>query len=327
LIAPAILLLAVRWRQLLPFAAGLAPALLTLALWKYRGLGELAAAPAEQIRLASAAGFLDRLHQPQLNSWGHLHEVILGFREHFWVARVIEWLPLAGCAALLLRSRRGFLLVGTWFIAYLLAKGTYVLASLDDATFFRLLMPAFPAYVLLAAAVVLLIPRMRALPAVSSPILSPRRLRLGVAIAAVVFAALPLAAVAALPPLHDGGTRAAQVDISLVPISAAVEPSAVASAGAVNLSWRAAPTRGGAVFYRIFRGHRPDVACGGRLNNAADDCRFYADDIGVTRSTNFVDHPPSGDWTYRVGVSANWLNDPTLGDVYVLSTPARVHTG
>src|SRR5204862_4625242 len=116
------------------------PALLTLALWKYRGLGELAAAPSQQVRLASAGGLLDRLHQPELNSWGHLHEVVLGFREHFWIARVIEWLPLAGWAALLLRSRRGFLLVGIWFIAYLLVKGTYVLASLDDATFFRLLM-------------------------------------------------------------------------------------------------------------------------------------------------------------------------------------------
>ena len=34
-----------------------------------------------------------------------------------------------------------------------------------------------------------------------------------------------------------------------------------------------------------------------------------------------------GDWTYRVGVSANWLNDPTLGDVYVLSGPAAVRSG
>src|SRR5262249_21117661 len=115
LFAPALMLLATRWRQLLPFAVGLAPALLTLALWKYRGLGEFAAPPADQVRLASAGGLLDRVHSPKLNSWSHLHQVILGFREHFWIARVIEWLPIAGCVALLLRSRRGFLLVGTWF--------------------------------------------------------------------------------------------------------------------------------------------------------------------------------------------------------------------
>jgi hypothetical protein len=325
LIAPAVLLLAVRWRQVLPFAAGLAPALLTLALWKYRGLGEVAAVPAEQVRLASAGGLLDRVHSPKLNSWSHLHGVILGFREHFWLARVIEWLPLAGCTALLLRSRRGFLLVGTWFIAYLLVKGTYVLASMDDASFFRLLMPAFPAYVILAASVLLLIPRVRAQPEVSAPPLSPKRLKLGVAIAAVAFAALPLAAVAALPPLHDGGRSAVQLDISLLPVSTALEPKAVAGANGVTLSWRATPSRAGAVFYRVFRGNDPDVACGGRLNNAADDCRLYANQVGVTRSTTFVDHPPAGRWSYRIGVSANWLDDTSLGDVFVLSTPLSVN--
>jgi hypothetical protein len=321
LLAPAILLLGVRWRQLLPFALGLAPALLTLALWKYRGLGELAAAPAEQVRLASAGGLLDRLHQPKLNTWSHLHEVILGFREHFW----IEWAPLAGCAALLLRSRRGFLLVGAWFVAYLLVKGTYIPASMDDATFFRLLMPAFPAYVLLAASVVLLIPRMRAQPAVSTPILSTARLRLGVLVAAVAFAALPLAAVAALPPLHDGGASAVQLDISLLPVSSAVGLKAVPGLDGVKLSWSAARSHGGAVFYRILRGKPPDVDCGGVLNNAADDCRLlYSNQIGVTRGTTFVDHPPAGTWSYRVGVSANWLNDTTLGDVVVLSKPVVV---
>src|SRR5262249_24861339 len=161
------------------------------ALWKYRGLGELAAAPAEPVRLASAGSLFDRLHQPKLNSWNHLHQVILGFREHYWIARVIEWVPVAGVIALLLRSRRGFLLVGTWFTAYLLVKGTYELASLDDATFFRLLMPAFPAYVLLAASIVLLIPGLRAQPTPSKPILSAGRLRAGVVAAAVVFGALP----------------------------------------------------------------------------------------------------------------------------------------
>jgi hypothetical protein len=327
LIAPAILLLVARWRQVLPFAAGLAPALLTLALWKYRGLGELAAMPGEQVRLASAGGLLDRLHQPELNSWSHLHQVILGFREHFWIARVIEWVPVAGIIALLLRSRRGFLLVGTWFAAYLLVKGTYELASLDDATFFRLLMPAFPAYVLLAASIVLLIPGIRAQPAPSEPILSPGRLRVAVIVAAVVFAALPLAAIAALPRLHDGGASAVQLDVSLLPVSSRFEPTVVAGPNGVRLSWPSARSRGGAVFYRILRGHQPDIACGGLLNNASDDCQLYTDQVGVTRDTTFVDHPPSGRWTYRIGVSANWLNDTSLGDVYVLSTPVRVTTG
>ena len=320
LVAPAVLLLVVRRRQVVPFAAGLAPALLTLALWKYRGLGEIAAAPAEPTRLALGGGLLDRIHRPELNSWGHLHQVVLGLREHFWVARVIEWLPLAGCTALLLRSLRGFLLVGTWFIAYLLVKGTYVLASIDDASFFRLLMPAFPAYVLLGAAVVLLVPRARARAAPVTAV-PQRRLTLAVAVAAVVFAVVPLGVIAATPRLHDGGEQALQVGISLIPVSTTIDAQAISVGDGVRISWRPQRTRGGSLFYHVFRGHEPDVGCGGRLNGASDDCRLYADDVGATRSSTFVDHPPPGVWIYRVGVAANWLNDPTLGDVYVISPP------
>jgi hypothetical protein len=323
LLAPTILILAVRWRQALPFAAGLAPALLTLALWKYRGLGELAAAPAEPTRLA-AGGLLDRLHRPELNSWGHLHQVLLGFREHFWVARVIQWLPLAGLTALLLRSWRGFLLVGTWFVAYLLVKGTYVLASLDDASFFRLLMPAFPAFVLLTASVVLLVPGARARPAPSTRLLSQRKLTYAVAAAAVVFAAIPLGVIAATPPLHDSGEKAVQLGISLIPVSSEFDVHATAADGGVRITWHAQPSSGGKVFYRVLRGKGDDVLCGGRLNNAADDCHLYAEDVGATRATQLVDHPGRGSWTYHVGVAANWLDDPKLGDVYVLSRPAPV---
>src|SRR5207253_896938 len=90
LVAPILLLLLTRRRNLLTFAAGLAPALLTLAVWKYRGLGALAAAPAEPIRLASGVGgLLDRIHPPSQNSWAHLHQVLLALREHFWIMRVL----------------------------------------------------------------------------------------------------------------------------------------------------------------------------------------------------------------------------------------------
>src|SRR2546425_5328960 len=44
-------------------------------------------------------------------------------------------------------------LVGSWFTVFLLAKGTYIPASIDDASFFRILMPAFPAYLLLASSI------------------------------------------------------------------------------------------------------------------------------------------------------------------------------
>jgi hypothetical protein len=329
LVVPVLALLVLRWRALMPFALALVPALLTLALWKYRGLGELAAAPAEPMRLAGGVGsLLDRVHRPELNSWGHLHGVLLGFREHFWAARVMEWLPIAGCIALLIRSRRGFVVVATWFVAYLLAKGTYVLASVEDASFFRLFMPAFPAYVLLAAAVLLLVPGVRPRPAAPSFPLSSRRLTVAVVAAAAAFVVLPLGVIAAAPPLHDRGSRAVELGLSLIPVSTAIDPHAAVEGDTVRLTWRARPTRGGAVFYRIFRtGDAGNgVACAGRLNNSADNCRVYMDEIGVTGTTRFVDHPGPGTWTYRIGVAANWLNDFRYGDVYVMSPPvtARV---
>ena len=324
LVAPALLLLATRRRSLLTFAAGLAPALLTLAIWKFRGLGALAAAPAEPIRLAAGVGsLLDRIHPPSLNSWAHLHQVLLALREHFWIARVLEWVPIAGMIALLVRSRRGFLLAGAWFAVYVLAKATYIPASVEDASFWRILMPAFPAFVLLAAAVVLALPGLRPRPAVTA---APRSFTNALAPAVVLFAVLPLGAVAAIPRLHDGGQLAVHFENTLIPVSTTVHVNATAAGQAVHLRWRdrAAGTAPG--FYRIMRTSNPDggVGCAGRRNGSSDNCTLYVDPVGTTKGTSFVDHPGRGTWTYRIGIAANWLDDPTLGDVYVVSSPVSV---
>jgi hypothetical protein len=327
LVAPVLTLLVLRWRALLPFGLALAPALLTLALWKYRGLGELAAAPAEPVRLAGATDLLHRIHDAgKLNSWDHLHQVVLALREHFWVARVMEWLPLAGIVALLVRSRRGLLLIGSWFVVYLLAKGTYIPASIDDASFWRILMPAFPAYVLLAASVVLLVPRLRALPNGGAAPFAGRKLTVALAVAAAAFAVAPLAVVAAVPPLHDGGTKAVQLADNLVPVSATIAPRAAADGNAVRLSWRARTSDPTDVFYRILRadGNNSGTTCGGRQRNSADDCRLYMDDVTAVSRTSYVDRPGPGTWSYRIGVSANWLDDLRYGDVYVVSKPVTV---
>ena len=324
LVAPALLLLVQRRRDVLPFAVGLAPALLTLALWKYRGLGELAAAPAEGIRVAAGEGLLDRVHRPELNSWEHLHQVLLGLREHFWISRVIEWLPLAGVIALLARSRRGALLIGSWFVAYLLVKGTYIPASIEDASFWRILLPAFPAFVLLAAAVVLLVPRVRARPSGFVPV-AGKRAAVALGTATAVFAVAPLAVVAAIPPLHDAGTRAVRLGEILIPVSSELAARGAVEGDSVRLSWRAHGPGSTRVFYRILRtSSDADTACGGRPTAAADDCRLYSDDVATTRGTMFIDRPGAGTWTYRIAVAANWLDDERFGDVYVVGPPVRV---
>jgi hypothetical protein len=327
LVAPALLFAFERRRALLVFATGLVPALLTLALWKYRGLGELAAAPAERVRLAVGIdSLLHRIHSPSLNSWGHLREVLDALREHFWASRVMEWLPVAGVIALLARSRRAFLLIGSWFVVFLLVKGTYIPASVEDASFFRILMPAFPAYLLLAAAVVLLVPGVRTRPAPRPLGLDRHKLILAFAAAVAVFAVLPLGVIAAAPRLHDGASSAIRVGGSLIPVSSSIEPAAKAQGGAVRLDWRARNAGAAAVFYRVFRGQGAGdgAVCPGRLRNAPDSCQLFLDEVGSSKSRSFADRPGRGTWTYRIGVAANWLDDPSLGDIYVVSTPVRV---
>ena len=96
--------------------------------------------------------------------------------------------------------------------------------------------------------------------------------------------------------------------------------------GAVRLDWRPRPSAGGSIFYRVLRkqGAGDGAACPGRLRNASDSCQLFMDEVGSSRVTAFDDRPGRGTWTYRIGVAANWLNDPTLGDVYVVGKPVIV---
>jgi hypothetical protein len=300
---------------------------LTLALWKYRGLGQLAAAPAPTARTALGLdSLLNRIHNPQTNSWGHLNNVLLALREHFWISRVIEWVPVAGAIGLLLRSRRGLVLVATWFAAYLLIKGTYIPASVDDTSFFRIVMPGFPAFVLLCAAVVLLVPGLRAGPDPAPTRLHGRRLTVALALAVAVFAVAPLAVVAAPPPLHDAGRTALIVSSTEIPVSSGLSVTATPQGPSVKLAWPSQRSGHAAVFYNVLRRKEPNgsVFCSGRLNGSADQCQLAMNTAATTHATSYVDHPGKGTWTYRIGVSANWLDDDKLGDVYVVSRPITV---
>jgi hypothetical protein len=115
-----------------------------------------------------------------------------------------------------------------------------------------------------------------------------------------------------------------QLGLSLIPVSGKLGVRAESTPDGVRITWRPQNAKEGKVFYRVLRGKPHDVGCGGRLNNASDDCRLYANDVGGTHGTEFVDHPGSGSWTYHIGVATNWLDDPTLGEVYVLSRPVTV---
>jgi hypothetical protein len=326
LFGPALLLLVTRWRTILPFVLGLAPAIATLALWKYRGLGHLGATQEEPVRLASGVGdLLRRIHNPDANSWSHFHENLIAIREHFWVARVLEWLPLAGALALFARARRAFWLIVPWFAAFLAIKGSYVDARMDDASFFRILLPAFPAFVLLMAAIPLLFPgaRPKPAPAPAAPLLRGRRLGAVVVAVFAVFAVFPVVVIAAAQRVGD---ESHMMDYSgtLVPVRD-LGLQASANGNAVQLTWDSHHVRPAKTFYVVLRSTGPGggVTCA-HVANASVDCRLDVQNSIPTRSTSLVDHPGSGTWSYRVAVSANWLNNDRLGDVYVLSEPVVI---
>jgi hypothetical protein len=312
--------------------AGLAPAIVTLAVWKERGLGHLPVLSHGARHLggqglaagAPLGGLSFAKYYHQLN-WSHLADNIDQLREHFWSGRLIVWLVVAGLVGLARRSLTASLLVGGWFLAFALVKGSYVEANVADGSFFRILMPSYPAFVLLIAAVPLLLPhlpgRLRPFRAAFAP---PRpRIRWSlVGAALLVSSVVPLAAFAAADP--HGKLEPATLGATFMPVPVNVDLGLSASVRGrrVTLSWRGGKPAGGPVFFRIWRGRSDGLTCapspGARL------CNLVLPEVGVTRVGRFVDRPGGGAWVYRVAIAANWLDDPQYGDPYLVSEPLRV---
>lgn len=332
LVGPA-LTLAYRRRFVIAGAmlAGIAPAVVALAIWKLRGLGHVplfsSSAPHHVADLAAAApiGALNFGKYWHLLNWPHFLNNLDLLREHFWSGRLIEWLVLAGLIALARRSVPAALLVGGWFFSFVLVKGSYANASIEDSSLFRIMMPAFPAFVLLIASLPLLLPHAPEKLRGWRPAFRERgpRARWGLlGLAIFVSAVLPLAAFAAvnvrggLDPTIVGGTSMpipANVDLGL---------SGSVSGHRVSLRWDAGEPLGGPVFYRVWRGTTDGLSCppasGGR------SCNLVLPEIGTTHEGHFIDHAPKGKWVYRIALAANWLNDPHYGDAYLVSRPVTI---
>jgi Dolichyl-phosphate-mannose-protein mannosyltransferase len=343
-------LIARRWRQVLYFGATLLPGVLLVVLWKQRGLGTqplfasggngtLAALgiPLPSGTLAAGIGRYVNIN------WDHLRENRDSLREFFWAIRPLQWVVLAGVVGLLRRSWAKGALVAVWFYAFLIVKGTSEHARVEDASFFRLLMPSFPAFLLLIAAVPLLVPKLGARLSARYPAAKPnsRHLTRVIAVAAVVLVALPAVVLAATRVQTGPRTVRNDAQHTLVPVSDSLKLTATKADGGVKLSWKA-PYRGPVgVFYVVLRSpHKfPDptnpekrkvkdgVACREQRNGAAQDCHLFMRRIKATTDLSFVDHPTRGRWAYRIGLAANWLNDPTRGDVLLVSKPVRIEVG
>jgi hypothetical protein len=331
------LALARRWTHLPLFLVSLAPALLALTIWKSRGLGEVPLfAQGEATRLAaglgdpvmvSATSWLDRTVHLDLDTW---RENMSNLREFTWSARVLQFLPLAGAIAVARRSVPAAGLFLTWLLGYVVVKGAADVATVESGSFWRLVMPALPAFVLLAASVPLLVPTFAdrmGLRLAPDPGRRPRLYPTGAVVA--FLAVVPIVVLLQASQFHvQQGPGVAYVIPELVvdeigvPADQGVISLTVRRVGNANvLHWTDSTTRA-RTFYRVYRASLArgfsDMVC---ENRGVDRCDLRAETLVTTRDHSYVDRDPPADAVYRVGVAANWLDDDTRGDVFAISPP------
>jgi hypothetical protein len=250
--------------------------------------------------------------------------------------RLVEVLPFAGLIAVARASWTKAAFLGGWLAAFVVIKGTSHSTAVQNGTFFRLLMPAWPAFLLLAACLPLLVPGVARRLRPQIPSVRPLALRSApVAIAAVVLALVPLAAMAALPSDRSGSV-VEDFDYNTTIAVRDFRLRAVLHGRNVELTWRPQQTGPTRVFYRVYwspsAGQAPIGGVGAYSDGiaclpssgGATVCRVLMELLPPTRATTFTHSPPPGTWTYRVGMLANWADDEAQGDVLLLSEAVRV---
>jgi len=319
-------LFARRWREGVVFGAALAPSLLVLALWKERGLGQLPLFSLDEARVAAGAGLValdvDRYIELDVDHWRLQMDQL---REFFWSARLAQWAPFAGLLAVV-RVGHGSIaaLLGGWLAAFLLVKGFSTRADIQANTFWRLLMPAWPAYLILFASIPLLVPTLarRLGDRLRPTAFGPLAFR-WVVVTAVLTVAIPAVAIAASAPStrpERAVFRDDEGNFILTPIAEDVELRVVRTDAGQRLRWAPGGPWLGDVFYRVYRAEQgPDVECEHTDGATSVYCFIRSAPIATTRNVEYVDlEGPPGAW-YRIGVGTNWLDDDTQGDVFAFS--------
>ena len=321
-----------RWRAGFVVAAAVVPALVTLTVWKSRGLGHVPLFSLGETHLAAGIDRATTVAGIDFGKYvhvdvGHWQQEMDQLREFFWSSRLVQWIPIAGLLAVARRSLPLAALIGGWLASFVLVKGFSPAASIESGSFWRLLMPAWPAYLLLLASVPLLVPTLA--PRVGRRFSTPPITTIGrrpAAVAVAALAAVPLIGVLALRPLGPQDAKPAviqQIDgnILLTVVDPGIKLTVGRSGNTRIVTWRA-PNYGPKVFYRVYRTSNPrgDTRC--ESSGGAGRCFLVSDVIATTRATRYVDDSPPPSVAYRIGVGTNYLDDPSAGDVFVFSPEA-----
>jgi hypothetical protein len=340
-----VLLVALRLRALAAAIVAIVPAIVALTVWKRTGSGSVGILPARVgggggphapgAPAPSQPGHIAQLYHRAMHGfhqyvnfdWHHLDANVHDLREVFWSLRLLEFLLVAGAVALILRSRSKGLLVVLWFVGYAVVKATNIDASVQSTSVYRYLLPAWPAWVLLVAGIVLLWPggvsaraRQRSDDDTRSEALDPlpRALVIG---AALVLAAGPLALGVAASPI--AAKTVAQQDFTGAPVAVVdfhliakrVDPTTV------TLTWRSVKTGRAVYDYRVFKDSGGGCAT---LGQGAPVCRFSSAAIGGTTALTFTDPSAQGRLVYRVALAAGWSTEQTNSNILLLSKPVSV---
>jgi hypothetical protein len=336
------LLVAKRWRSIIAFGVGLAPGVLALVVWKARGEGQVPlfsnGAPAARLALGAhetpmgVAGL--NLHRYIQFDWRWFDvQQLQSLDAHFWSARILEWLAIAGTIGLLRRSRPAGLLFAGWMFSNIFVKwGTPTHGStVDNSDILRQSIFTIPAALMLIAGTLLLVPRLpQKLPRRSQEAWGTHRLRVGLVAGLVtLFAVVPIGLAAALPTLkttdklsyytQDGVSLSAPFDVDN-----GWRPQVNQSGGLVTLQWNGLRSIGGHMNYVVLRAPiNATVACDATGGGA--QCRLLGAIVDYTNGKHaYRERPGPGVWQYRVGAKASWLNEANQGDIYVVSPPVDV---
>jgi hypothetical protein len=288
-----------RWRQALGFAAALLPAVGTLALWRWTGLGHV-------------GGF-----EGLPFSWEEFRIIRIHFRGAGWSLLLVEWIAVAGLFALVRKAPAKGVLVGAWFVGFfVLESGSLARGRVLDGSLFRLLEPGYPAFVLLAAGLLLLVPPWgRRGREAAAPECRPRPTRTLVAVA-IVLAVYPLAMVALAGPTPPNRVVFEHAGATSVPVSASFDLRVERRGGQPVLSWKQPPADGTTLSYRVYRSPGPGCAAGER------DCRLRMAGAATVRGTSWTD-PDTGRSWYRVAAIADPDPDQIGGRLVLISPLVR----
>ena len=102
--------------------------------------------------------------EPIAFHWDDLNGNLLQIREYGWSLRLVEYLPLAGLVGAFRRSRRLGLLLAVWLLVAVVLPIAHSRGGGFPVPLLRAVVPGLPAYLLLTACIVYLVPGWAARP-------------------------------------------------------------------------------------------------------------------------------------------------------------------